>query len=151
MRILLRVLLPTLGLLPFLSPAASAQLAQPAQHPSSHHAADQEARYHRLICLVHLVGSGKRGDPIRAEYLPAATDATRRGILAVGVQITDDGKMAIIHVVAADRHAFDAIFADKRPEIRVFEIGKDSQATIEAEMQKYKKGFDLTTLEVLAQ
>jgi hypothetical protein len=44
---------------------------------------------------------------------------------------TDDGKMVIIHVVAADRHAFDTIFADKRPKIKVFEIGVNSREEIE--------------------
>jgi len=53
--------------------------------------------------------------------------------------------------VAADHHAFDSILADKRGEIRVFEIGKDSKATIEAEMQKYKKTFTLAGFPVVVQ
>jgi len=93
------------------------------QHPVRREA-DATARYYRLICLVHLVGSGKHTDPIRPEYVPAAVDAAR--------------------------HAFDAILADKRPEIRVFEIGKDSRAAIEAEMQKHKAGFDLSKFAVVA-
>jgi hypothetical protein len=36
--------------------------------------------------------------------------------------------MAIVHVVAPSRTALAAILADTRPEIRVFEIGKDSRA-----------------------
>jgi len=59
--------------------------------------------------------------------------------------------MAILHIVAADHHAFDSILADKRGEIRVFEIGKDSKATIEAEMQKYKKTFTLAGFPVVVQ
>jgi hypothetical protein len=116
------------------------------------HAVAPTQRYHRLICLVHLTGSGTKDDPQTAEYVPAAIDvASRSGIIAWAKQITDDGKMAIIQVVAVDRNAFAPIFADTRPEIRVFEIGKDSQATIEAEMQKYKKGFTLDSIKVLAQ
>jgi len=65
--------------------------------------------------------------------------------------VTDDGKMAIIHIVAADRHAFDSILADKRPEIRVFEIGKDSRETIEAELRKFKKNFDLDSFQLEVQ
>jgi hypothetical protein len=121
-----------------------------AQHAAPR-AADSNARYYRLVCLVHLTGSGKHDDPIRPEYVPTTADATRQGILAWGVQITDDKRMAIIHIVASNRHAFDAILADKRPEIRVFEIGRDSRVAIEAEMQKYKAGFDLTKFEVRAQ
>jgi hypothetical protein len=114
-------------------------------------AADTNARYYRLICLVHLTGTGKVGDPIRPEYVPTVADATRQGIVAWATQLTDDRSMAIIHVAAINRNAFAPILADTRPEIRVFEIGKDSRATIEAEMQKHKAGFDLSKFEVRAQ
>jgi hypothetical protein len=67
------------------------------------------------------------------------------------MQVSDDGKMAIVHMVAVDRHAFEAILADKRAEIRVFEIGKDSREDIETELKKYKKDFNLDSLRVLAQ
>jgi hypothetical protein len=59
--------------------------------------------------------------------------------------------MAIVHYVAADRGAFASILADTRPEIRVFEIGKDKPAAIEAEMKKYKKDFTLDSIQVVAQ
>src|SRR5947209_3011010 len=91
------------------------------------HAVDPAQRYHRLICLVHLTGSGKNGDPIRPEFVPGpGNETSRAGIIAWSVQTADDGKMAIVHLVAIDAHAFDAILADKRPEIRVFEIWKDN-------------------------
>jgi hypothetical protein len=126
-------------------PAAAAVSAAPRR------AAEPNARYYRLICLVHVTGSGKVGDPVRPEYVPTVADATRQGIVAWAVQLTDDKSMAIIHVAAINRKAFAPIFADTRPEIRVFEIGKSARATIEAEMQKYKAGFDLSTFEVWAQ
>ena len=115
------------------------------------HAVDPAERYHRLICLVHLTGSGAKDDPQRPEYVPATVDGTRTGIIAWSQQITDDGQMAIIHIVAVDRQAFSPILADKRPEIRVFEIGKDSPDAIEKELKKYKKDFSLNSLQVLAQ
>jgi hypothetical protein len=144
------------------------------------HAVDPAQRYHRLICLVHLTGSGKNGDPVIPEYAPvsagptattaspagaasagqsvarattgstAAVGAPLTGIAAWSSQITDDGKMAIIHIVAVDRNSFAAIFADTRPEIKVFEIGKDKQADIEAFLQQYKKGFTLDSIRVVA-
>jgi len=46
--------------------------------------------------------------------------------------------------------ALAAVKADTRAEIRVFEIGKDSRTAIETEMQKYRKGFNLDTLKVVA-
>jgi hypothetical protein len=115
------------------------------------HAVDPSQRYHRLICLVHLTGSGKNGDPMRPEYVPGPADtASRAGIIAWSMLPTDDGKMASIHVVAVDRHAFDTIFADKRPEIKVFEIGVDSQKRIEDFLQAHKAGFTLDSLQVVA-
>jgi hypothetical protein len=55
---------------------------------------------------------------------PTATGAPLTGIVAWASQTTDDGTMAIIHIVAVDHNSFAAIFADTRPEIKVFEIGK---------------------------
>lgn len=78
-------------------------------------------------------------------------DGTRNGIIAWSVQATDDNSMAIVHMVAVNHRAFDLVFADTRPEILVFEIGKDSQAKIEAALQKYKKGFSLDRFKVVAQ
>ena len=94
-------------------------------------AAAPEARYFRLICLVPMTGTGKHNDPIRPEFIPTGAASSRDGILSWSVQMTDDRKMAIVHLVAANRKAFDAIMNDKRGEIRVFEIGKHGKDTIE--------------------
>ncbi len=121
---------------------------------SGQHAVDPAQRYHRLICLVHLTGSGTQADPVRPEHVPAPgaqPPSDRSGIIAWAFQITDDGKMAIVHYVAVDRKAFAAIFADTRPEVLIFEIGKDSRAAIEAAMQRHKQGFSLDKLQVVAQ
>ena len=139
--------------------------------PAAQRAVPENARYHRVIALVHLHGSGKNGDAIRPEYAPlpgtitaptstgapggastsAATGNGRSGIIAWSMQLTDDRKMAIVHYVSVDRGAFSNILADARPEVRVFEIGKDSRASIETEMRKYKKNFNLDTLQVKVQ
>jgi hypothetical protein len=116
------------------------------------HALDPAARYHRVIALVHLTGTGKASDPIRPEYAPAPTAVlSRNGIVAWSMQTTDDGKMAIVQLVAVDRHAFDALFADKRPEIKVFEIGIDTEPAIEAVLKVLKADFNLAQFMVLAQ
>ena len=112
------------------------------------------SRYHRLICLVHLTGTGTAADPIRPEYAPSEEERAqfgRSGILAWTFQITDDGTMAIIHLAAVERSAFQQILADKRPEILVFEIGKDDRATIEAALQQYKQGFNHDSLKMVVQ
>jgi hypothetical protein len=116
------------------------------------HAVDPAQRYHRLICLLHFTGSGRNGDSIRPEYVPGPSDArSRAGIIAWGATPTDDGTMMIAQVVAVDRNAFAAILADTRPEIKVFEIGVDTQQAIEAFMQMHKAGFTLDSLRVVAQ
>lgn len=111
------------------------------------HGVDPAHRYHRLICLVHLTGGGTAADPVRPEYVPNATDTpSRSGILAWSAQMSDDGKMAIVEYVAADRAAFASILADKRPEVLVFEIGKNDRNTIETALKVFKKGFSLDSL-----
>ena len=115
------------------------------------HAVGPTQGFHRLICLVHLTGSGTVADPRRPEYVPSpGTALSRSGILAWSSQITDDGKMAIVHLVAADRTPLQGVLADARPEIRVFEVGKATRAEIEKEMRKYKADFNLDTLQVVA-
>jgi hypothetical protein len=115
----------------------------------SQHAVDPTQGFHRLICLVHLTGSGQKGDEIKPDYMPSVA-TSREGIIAWGMQLTDDGKMAIVQYVAVNRHAFDTIFADTRPEIKVFEIGKDKPEVIEAFMRGHKKDFKLADLRVVA-
>jgi hypothetical protein len=165
-------------------------------------AVDPFNRYHRLICLVHLKGTGQKDNPIIPEYVaegvatasaavaastqaakteahavsaqsgpPAdtvpiasspkagdpqqpmvpSTAVARPGIVSWSMQFTDDRNMAILQVVAIDRHAFDAILADKRSDIRVFEIGRDSKERIEKEIRKFKKDFNLDAFQVVAQ
>lgn len=148
--------------------------------------ADPVQRYFRLICLVHLKGSGKGGEVVVPEFVEegmavaqaaqeaaataaakgdtapvlqprdttgtsAATASSRPGILAWSMLTSDDGTMAIVQVVAADRHAFDSILADKRSEMRVFEIGKDKPEAIQNELRKFRKDFDLQNFQVVAQ
>ena len=113
--------------------------------------APPEARYYRLICLVHLTGSGRHGDPRRPDFVPSDGKAERNGIIAWSVQPTDDGNMAILHVVAANKKALDSILNDKRADVRVFEIGKHGKESIETELKKFKKDFSLEKFEVSAQ
>ena len=103
-----------------------------------------------MVALVHLIGSGTLNDPIQPEYVPTAADATRQGIIAWSVQLTDDKKMAIVHMAAVNHHALDPILGDKRPEVKVFEVGKTPKGAIEAELGLAKAGFDLGKFPVVA-
>ena len=60
------------------------------------------------------------------------------GILGYTVQLSDDRKHALVELVAQNPAAFKAIMADKTPDVKVFQKGKDKQADIEAEFRKYE-------------
>lgn len=94
-------------------------------------------------------GSGKHDDPVRPEYGTSSLDAAR-GVVAWKMLLSDDKKMALLHIVATDRKAFEPILADKRGDVKVFEIGKHKKDDIEKELRKLSKDFDLSQLEVIA-
>jgi len=102
---------------------------------------DPKNTYDRLICVTPMVGSGTAQDPRRPEYAPWPTTSNSSGIVAFTFVPGDDGKSAIVEFTAYNMGAFKAILADKT--ITVFQKGKDSKATIEAALQKYKKGFSM--------
>jgi len=116
---------------------------------TAQNAAPPTARYCRLIVLQHFVGSGKKDDPKRPEFVPA-TLGSRDGIIAWSMLTSDDGNYALVHLVAVNRKAFDPILNDKRPDIRVFEIGRDKKDDIEKELKTFKKDFDLEKFQVVA-
>jgi hypothetical protein len=97
--------------------------------------------------VVPLVGSGTRLDPIRPDYVPVHQPgaAYNTGIIAWTQVLTDDGKHAVVEMVARNNSAFQAILADARPDVVVFQHGKQTQAQVEAGIQQYKRGFTLAT------
>jgi hypothetical protein len=117
--------------------------------------------YTRVLCIVPLVGSGTPDDPIRPAYAPlpsssaaitpptGATPTLGQGIVAFSHQVSDDGKFALVEFVAYSRDAFRDLLADKNPDIKVFFKGIDKRADIEAEFKKHKKGFSLSSFEVV--
>jgi hypothetical protein len=102
-----------------------------------------ENAYHHIIAAVPIIGTGRRDDPKRPMYapMPHANAAARSEILSFTHVQSDDGKMAIVEFVAADKNALTAIMADRS--FTVFEKGKHTKAEIETEMRKYKKNFKL--------
>lgn len=75
--------------------------------------------------------------------MPARFAPSRNGIIAFYYDITDDGKRAIVELVAVDRAAFAAILAEKRPDVKVFEPDKAKKADVDLEIKKEKKDFDI--------
>jgi hypothetical protein len=107
--------------------------------------------HERVLAVVPMVGSGTPEDPRRPMYAPVPNGApSREGIIAFTYQLSDDGKSALVELVAHDHAGLQAILADKgvRQDVKIFEKGKDNPADIEAEFRKYKKDFDLSHFEV---
>ena len=100
--------------------------------------------YHRVICIVPMVGNGTWADPKRPMFapVPAAVGRGRSGILAYYHEPTDDGKSAIVVFVAADRSALQSILESNSPLVTVFERGKISQQATETALKAVKKDFN---------
>jgi hypothetical protein len=113
---------------------------------------DADNLHPRILAVVPLVGTGKKGDPIRPQYVPLPlANGTRldpNGIIGYTVQVCDDKKHAIVEMVARKRSAFAQIMADTSPDVKVFEKGKAKKADIQAEFAKWKKTFDLDHIKV---
>lgn len=96
--------------------------------------------YHRVYAIVPVVGSGSSADPVHPLYAPSALEVNpTTGILAFTSELSDDGKFALIELVALHRTAFTKLLADKS--IVAFEKGSVAPAAIEAAFVKYKPSF----------
>jgi len=105
---------------------------------------DPRNRYHRILCVVPLIGAGTRQDPRRPQYTPSSDTQTPslNGIIGFQQIPTDSKLFAIVEFVAADASALSPIWNDKS--LKIFERGKHSRALIEAEFKLFRKDFDLT-------
>jgi hypothetical protein len=111
------------------------------------HSVDPRNTYHRVICVVPMIGSGTAADPKRPKYAPAPGSALANGIIGFTQTPSDDGKSAIVEFVARNRSAFAAIFADTS--ITVYEKGSQSGSAVETALQQVKKSFNLVQFEVV--
>jgi len=114
---------------------------------------DPRYSYHRVIAVVPLIGSGTAADPIRGKYVPTARTAgpPGTGIIAFAVEPTDDGKHAVVELVAVHRAALAPILADREPGVVVFEKGVAASASIEAAIRPFRKDFSLRNFGVVVQ
>lgn len=66
--------------------------------------------YHRVWMVTPLQGTGKAGDPQRPMFVPASAAASgRSGVLGFQMQLSDDGKFALVEYVFASPAAFQAV------------------------------------------
>jgi len=105
---------------------------------------DPRNTYEQVLAVVPMVGSGNStDDPIRPLYAPrpsAMNPTSREGVLAYTSVLSDDGRLALVEFVAADRSAFKDILGD--PAIKAFLKGRDKAEDVLAEFRKHKKDFD---------
>ncbi len=111
------------------------------------HSVDPRNTYHRVICVVPMIGSGTAADPYRPKYAPTPGAAAPDGIVGFTQVPTDNGKFAIVEFVARKRSALAAILADTT--ITSYEKGSQTGSSIETALQSLKKGFSLVQFEVV--
>jgi hypothetical protein len=87
--------------------------------------------YHRVICVVPLVGSGTWDDPKRPMFapLPSQMGRGKSGILAYYHEMSDDGQSAIVVFVAVDRASLQSILTTTVPSVQVFDANGPVQTT----------------------
>ncbi len=119
----------------------------PAQY-----AVDPRNLYERIILIVPIVGTGRQADfkrPLYAPALASRASLSRDGIIGYASVPSDDGKFALVELVARDRGAFQQIYAEKRSDVKIFEKGRAKKEDIEREFRKYRKDFSLDRVEVV--
>ncbi len=107
---------------------------------------DPRTTYERILAVTPIVGKGTPSDPRRPLYTPAGAD--RGGIIGFSWLPSEDGRVALVELVARDRTALRAILAERRPDVKLFEKSKARREEIEAEFKKYKSSFDWEKLGV---
>ena len=129
---------------------------------------DSRNTYYRAIALVPYVGKGTPDDPKRPKYAPLLTLAPstapaavpkaaaptappvaappRTGIIAFTHLPSDDGKMAVVEFVSADRASLTPILSDKT--VVSFEEGQHVSTEIETAVQKIRKDFTLAKFRI---
>ena len=129
-----------------------------------------EFLYHRVWAVVPIVGKGTADDPKRPMFVDSPTDvkarvdAAQRAFQATGkkadlaappiisytMQLTDDGKSAIVEFVGLNSQSLAFITTSKVAGVIAFERGKTTQGEIEAAFKKVKQDFTIDSLQPTA-
>jgi len=110
---------------------------------------DPRNSYNRVIAVVSFIGTGTQADPKRPQYVPWPPSRDPNGIIAWSVLSSDDGRFALIELVARNRAAFQPLFNDKT--ITFFEKGRASKGQIESALKQFRKDFSLDTFGTVLQ
>ncbi len=106
--------------------------------------------YYRIYAIVPMVGSGTESDPTHPLYAPGVDEVGGQANAVVGFtsDLSDDGRYALLEIVARSRSAFKQILADSS--IEKFEKGQASSSTIESAFVKHKKSFHFSEFNEVA-
>ena len=130
------------------------------------HSVDPGRMYQRVYAIVPMVGSGTWDDPKRPLGAPAPhqiTPGVRTGIIAFNHVESDDGKYALVEIVAANRQELAAITSPLQAQLsqlpataavggvtpQLFDQSTASQSTVETAFKKLKRNFDITKFRVV--
>lgn len=111
-----------------------------------------EMMYHRVWAVVPLIGSGTPDDPRRPMFVPSPAEqkaksekSDRSGIIGFSMQLSDDGKSALVEFIGANPQELKFIVNSNAPGVTAFERGTATKEQIEQEFQKHKAGFTLNS------
>ena len=130
--------------------------------------------YHRVWAVTPLVGAGKPGDPKRPMFVPATPvlAADGSGVLGFRMDVSDDGRFALVELVFQSPAAFQDALAKEAasrgiseaagtpaanaleaavPGLKLFECGKTTQQEVETEFRKYKNNYQFNPFTVVVQ
>lgn len=97
----------------------------------------------RIICIVPMVGEGTYEDPKRPLYAPKSEELSKdgSGIISFSFEVSDDGKTALLELVARTPEPFKIIQQENRSDVRIFRKGLTTKEQIEAAFKVHKKDF----------
>lgn len=95
----------------------------------------------RIMVVVPMIGQGTAEDPMRPMFMPKPADIAKSPFLSIQVELSDDGKTALVEFVARSKDAFKEILAARGKDVKVFERGKNKKEDVEQEFGKVKSGY----------
>ena len=123
----------------------------------SQHRVDSSQMYERVYAILPIVGQGTWEDPKRPMFTPppsAMTPGDRSGIIAFHHEVSDDGQLALVEIVAADSPRLAAVLAQLQnishlPGVQIFDREKHGRKDIQKAFKVKKKDFDIDRFRVV--
>jgi hypothetical protein len=84
--------------------------------------------------------------PSPAEQVAKLKKGDRTGVIGYSMQLSDDGKSALVEFVGANPMELKFIVNSQAAGVTAFERGRATKAQIEQAFQKYKVGFTLSSI-----